>query len=195
MHSVYTLADPVDNIVRYVGYTASTLKHRLGQHLCDRNVCHRTCWIQSVLTSKRVPIIQLLETVDSLELAIEAECFYMAYLRYVGFDLVNIAPGGSGSPMLGRKHSSEAKQKISAARLGRRLSTAHRQHIADSSVSSRAVNQYTRDGQYLATFDSITLAERHLSFKSPGKSNISRVCSSERRTAGGFVWKYVDDSV
>lgn len=48
------------------------------------------------------------------------------------------------------------------------------------------VGQYTLDGQLVAEFLSISSAE-----KATGIYNISRVCNGERKTAGGYKWKFI----
>lgn len=53
---------------------------------------------------------------------------------------------------------------------------------------STAVEQYTLDGSYVATFPSCNLAGRALG-KING-SSISAVCSGKRGKAHGYIWKY-----
>lgn len=55
----------------------------------------------------------------------------------------------------------------------------------------RKVAQYTKDGDLVKIWDSIVDVTRELGIES---SSISKVCKGKnphRRTAGGFVWKYV----
>lgn len=54
----------------------------------------------------------------------------------------------------------------------------------------RPVRQYTLDGQYLKTFDSIAEAK-----KTSGASKIREVANGERKSSGGYIWTWVEDFV
>lgn len=54
--------------------------------------------------------------------------------------------------------------------------------------NNRKVNQYTTDGKYIKTYESITIAKEET-----GASKICEVCSGNRKTSGGFKWKYADE--
>ena len=53
----------------------------------------------------------------------------------------------------------------------------------------REVLQYSRSGVFIRQYDSIADAESETSTR---HSEIIRVCKGERRTAGGYVWKYAE---
>ena len=50
------------------------------------------------------------------------------------------------------------------------------------------VNQYTKSGKYIKTWNSLSEAAKSLEIKSIG--NITSVCRGNRKTTGGFVWRY-----
>lgn len=54
---------------------------------------------------------------------------------------------------------------------------------------SRAVIQYSKELNYINTFESQQEAERITKIKSP---NISECCHNKRKTAGGFIWRFVN---
>lgn len=54
------------------------------------------------------------------------------------------------------------------------------------------VAQYSKDGQLIQIYNSITEAAKATGQKS--SSNISQVCKNGRGTAGGFVWRYYEKS-
>lgn len=54
---------------------------------------------------------------------------------------------------------------------------------------AKKVLQYSVDGNYMATFNSIVLASQSVGVDA---SQISKVCRGQSPTAGGFVWKYAD---
>lgn len=51
------------------------------------------------------------------------------------------------------------------------------------------VNQYLKDGTFVATYDSIMNAERATGVYNP---NIVKCCKGERKTAGKYIWKYAN---
>lgn len=50
---------------------------------------------------------------------------------------------------------------------------------------SKPVLQYTKDGQFVAEYPSIAEAERNIKL-----TNIQSVLNGNRKTAGGYIWKY-----
>jgi hypothetical protein len=60
----------------------------------------------------------LLDAVADKAAADEAERFYIAYFRMVGARLNNHTDGGEGC--VGYRHNAEARQRISAGKMGRR---------------------------------------------------------------------------
>ena len=65
------------------------------------------------------------------------------------------------------------------------------QNIAPSNISmKKKVEQYSKEGEYIQTFNSISEAARCLGMKS--SSNISQVCRGKLKTSGGYIWRYTD---
>lgn len=60
-----------------------------------------------------------------------------------------------------------------------------------ANVFARAVTQCSLYGKFIATFQSLIEAEKA---SGVAKSNISKCCRVERRKAGGFTWKYEENS-
>lgn len=52
----------------------------------------------------------------------------------------------------------------------------------------KPVAQYDKQGNLIATFDGMRIAGRETGIQS---SSIGKVANGERKTAGGFVWKYL----
>lgn len=57
---------------------------------------------------------------------------------------------------------------------------------------NKPIEQLSSDGQLIATFSSLTEAERLTGISI---SNICACCKGQRKSAGGFLWRYVDDEV
>jgi hypothetical protein len=55
---------------------------------------------------------------------------------------------------------------------------------------SKPVGQYTRDGKLIKVWQSTNEVERQLGFN-PG--NISKAARGKRKTAYGYVWKYIEE--
>lgn len=51
------------------------------------------------------------------------------------------------------------------------------------------VSQFSKDGTFIATYDSIMNAERGTGVYNP---NIVKCCKGERKSAGGYIWKYTN---
>lgn len=69
--------------------------------------------------------------------------------------------------------------------------TTHAKKFAKKTTcyDKKAVEQYSTDGELIATFESITEASKTLGIRA---TSISCVCRNTKyKTAGGFVWKYV----
>lgn len=64
----------------------------------------------------------------------------------------------------------------------------HREAMAKS--KGRKVAQYTKDNEFIKEYTSISEAGRISSVK---KSNIQQVLAGCNKTAGGYIWKYIDE--
>jgi group I intron endonuclease len=119
--SIYTLANPETNEVRYIGKTKKKLYRRLSEHIAtSKNLKdHRAKWIQSLLRQNLSPKIELLEMCFEKNWQ-ETEKFWIRTLKFLGVNLVNQNEGGCGNN--GHKFSEESKQKISMSLTGKKQS-------------------------------------------------------------------------
>ena len=104
----------------------------------------------------------------------------------------NQALGGEGGGMYNKHHSESAKEKISKARKENGFTEDHKRHISESKQGAKhhlakKVYQYTKDGEFIREWDYMSLAAKELNIN---KANIGEVCHGNRKTAGGYVWKY-----
>lgn len=113
---IYSLSDPRDGKVRYVG-KAINCESRLGGHLGDKGFNHKTCWINQLKRLGLKPVVEVVEQVDEPSWQ-EAEQFWIEQFRQWGFDLTNATKGGEGT--LGVPCSEETKRKISIKNQGLR---------------------------------------------------------------------------
>jgi len=116
--TVYGLVDPRTHKIRYIGVTCRLAK-RYQAHLCvaPKGRTHCARWIRSLLALGLRPLQITLDVITDGRWQ-EAEKRHIEKQRLAGSNLTNLTDGGEGVP--GRKHTTEAKAKISAAHKGRK---------------------------------------------------------------------------
>lgn len=171
---IYTLADPINGEIRYVGKTVKSLKNRLSGHLCaikkERN--HRTNWIKSLLREGSIPMIEILEE-TTWEQSQDIEIMYISQFRNWGFKLVNSSDGGEGN--LGLKRSKESNMKSSLS----------------MRKYSKRVYQYSLEGVAIASYNSPVYASEVIKGR---RENIVQCCLFEKKSHKGFIWSYLSPS-
>lgn len=129
--SIYSLADPRDGEIRYIGRTVRTLQARLDAHMkavfkqCDHT--HRRNWIEVLRKAGLRPHIELITTVDGDGIA-EEQVWIDAFGK-AGAKLVNSTPWGDGVTF-GYRRPPEVCAKIGAASRGRVCSQETRAKIS-----------------------------------------------------------------
>lgn len=83
--------------------------------------------------------------------------------------------------MLGKHHSEETKEKIRQAKLGKKMS------LETKIKKGKPVVMFTKNNEYVNRFYSITEAHNKTGIN---LSNIRQCCVNNRKTAGGYIWKY-----
>lgn len=96
------------------------------------------------------------------------------------------------SPMKGKTHSLEAREKIRLANLGRKFTKEHKQKIVNGRKNSkkivtRKIEQLDLNNNHIKYWNSITEASNNLNILI---TSITNCCSNRSKTAGGFIWKY-----
>ena len=102
--------------------------------------------------------------------------------------------------------SEATKKAISEAKKGIPLSEAHKKAVSDglkgvplseehkkalSEAHSKKILQFTKYGEFIREWPSAREAERELGI---AQSNICCCCNEKRKSAGGYVWKYAEQS-
>ena len=93
----------------------------------------------------------------------------------------------------GKHHSEESKKKISEALSGEKAYWYGKHLLEESkrkisqSMGVNGILQFSKDGELIAEYSSIHEAERHTGCN---QGNICNCCKGERKSAGGFIWKY-----
>ncbi len=109
--AIYTLRDPRNGYVRYVGKTERPLNVRLSQHIhASRQSSHYTAnWIKSLLVNGLLPIIEEVEVVEFGGDWVEAEQRWIRHYRENGAELTNLGDGGEGNPGFTHRHETRAR--------------------------------------------------------------------------------------
>lgn len=93
---VYTLIDPRDGAIRYVGLSASgigRLYRQISRHF-RRDKTHRALWLASLAAAGLKPKWNIVEVCATDEEVSAAERFWIRRLRELGHDLTNHMDGG-----------------------------------------------------------------------------------------------------
>ena len=140
---------------------------------------------------------QLKKVLDVLEIAYIS--FYDSYRA--GY---NSTKGGGG--ILGFKHSSDTKKRMSNAHIGKTFSKESREKMSLSAkgrllskeakqkvsdYQSIAVLQFTKNNEFVKEWKSAREATQTLNIYQGG---ICKVCKGKLKSAGGFIWKYKNNN-
>jgi len=121
---IYVLIDPLTNQCRYVGKTVN-IKNRFKDHCKDNSKSKKQSWLKSILPLKPEMLI-----IEETQNWIEAEQFWIAYLRYLGSNLTNLAKGGEGSH--GYKLTDVQKARLGNSKRREKLSTETRIKLSET---------------------------------------------------------------
>lgn len=204
---IYTLKDPTNNEIRYVGKTIKTLEWRLYQHL-HNTITYKNknaSWIKSLIKKGYSPIIELLDETNETNWKY-LEIYWISQLKSWGFNLNNMTNGGDGNnnqviteesnikrrnSLIGRKRDPEIGKKISKILSGRKLSNKRKKQIKEYVIKNqgKAVMQYDMNWNFIKEFRCLKEAAESC-IKSGNSSRIIKVCKGKANSAGGYKWKY-----
>ena len=214
MYCCYTLVDTRDFDVFYVGKTRLDLLNiRKNQHKYEtkRRNDKRSNKIKKLL--KKGYSFEIIPTkfYKTEEEAYKDEENIINYYRNRGYNLCNTTPGGEGvrNPSLEtrKKLSKNASERFSGdgnpskrpevkakrAKFFKENNPMYNEKIKTKTIKAimkscaKKVCQYSLEGEYINTFDSIKDASRKT-----GKCRygISGCCNKKLKTSGGFIWKF-----
>jgi group I intron endonuclease len=202
---IYGLVDPRTGQLRYVGQTSCGMR-RPQQHAKPWSLkaaphTHKSRWINSLVCDGLMYEIVILEVTEKLN---EAERFWLAYLRS-HHNLTNATVGGEIG-MRGFKHSAEARQKMSAARIGgpgfrsnhsttsrKKMSEAHQGKILSRTTRlkmSRARGGHPVVDNFGNRYDSAIDAVEKLGLD---RGHIYKVLNGQRKSVKGYWFRYVEE--
>ena len=129
---IYALCDPNTKEYRYVG-KANDLGSRIRCHRWEAQSSllhtHKVNWLRSLSCD---PIVEILQITDS-ETWQDAERYWISEMRRRSANLTNFADGGQTSPVEGKGHTEESKEKMreSALRNGSKPPSRKGQIVTD----------------------------------------------------------------
>lgn len=147
---IYALLDPFTSEVRYVGKSVD-VKRRWYGHCHDnyRNQTYSANWIRSLKPHR--PHFIILETVEHFSDWIEAEMFWIAYLRSLGANLTNLTLGGEG--LNGFTPSKETIAKIRLKTIGQKRNAEICKRMSDSAKKKPPVTEITREKRRISALN------------------------------------------
>jgi len=167
---IYTLIDPKDNQVRYIGKT-NNLKQRLYSHINKSKSGFNSpihCWIRKLLDLNLKPSISIQEICnqDNWE---EREKYWIQYYREKYENITNVSDGGI-TPLKNPDY----------------------QKIVYSKKTFKEVYQYNLNGEYIKSHKNAMQASKNLNIKRHG---IESCLKEKGYSSGGFFWSYIKKDV
>lgn len=120
--------------------------------------------------------------------ALKYEAFLIAMLDTVrnGYNTSTYGSGNYERTEEQKRKNSEAKTGEKNPNFGKHFSEEHRKKISQSK-GVNGILQLSKDGELIAEYPSAHEAERQTGCNN---CNICKCCRGERKSTGGFIWKY-----
>jgi len=119
---IYTLSDPRDGEIRYVGKTEGPLAKRMVHHMWRAGHGKRQyvyCWIRKLLADGVRPDARVVEEVGDHDSLVAAERRWIEELKTGGARLTDLTEGGEGA--VGYRHTEASKKKMSDFKKGKKF--------------------------------------------------------------------------
>ena len=112
---IYTLTDPIDGIIKYIGKTKN-IEKRLKRHMSDWSInsepwTRKNKWLKWLKNSNLMPIIESIDNGDSNNIN-NLEKYWISQFKCWGFKLKNQTDGGDGVDWTGKKHKESTKELL-----------------------------------------------------------------------------------
>lgn len=166
-------------------------------HKTDKGKCYVGCTVcdRWLVLSNFVEDVRLIDGYDEErflngELALDKDKKKDKNKHYV-MKYCTWLPGPENSSLAhkGKQLSEETKQKMSEAKQGD--NNPNHGKFGSECPNSKRVAQYDKQThELIKIWDSIIDVERELGIN---QGNISKCCKGKRKSAGGFIWKYVEE--
>ncbi len=211
---IYQLKNTVNEKI-YIGQ-AQNILNRFNDHRRNRNghLLYRDCYLYRAIKKYGWGKfeISVLEKVDDVSLINEREIFWINKLNpeYNMKDGGDCARGwkhsekakrkmsetkskmylGENNPFFGKTHSKETKEKIRKAKIGKKLSKAHREKISKSNKShlrGKKVVQLDLEGNEIRRHKSVSESAKNIEVNI---STMFKHLKGKNKTCKGYVFRY-----
>jgi hypothetical protein len=174
---IYTLTDPEDKIIKYVGKTKN-LEKRLRGHMSNWSIrqepwTRKNKWLKYLKNKNLSPIIEILDIGDKNNID-SLERYWISQFKCWGFRLKNSTDGGDGVDWTGKKHSDKSKKLMKI-----------------SNPNKKSIIMYDKNFTPLKKFISLRGAERETGIF---RQQIKFSCQL-KGTAGGCYFRYEDKEI
>lgn len=172
------------------------------RHLDKRSIrkSPHYCWLRSLKSRGLEPVIECLEVVEREKLK-EAEIFWISYMRFLGFPLLNILDGDEDFPvmrgekngMFGRKnswghHRPEVVEQMRLRKLGTKNSKETRERIRKARSKQKMKNY--KPIVCLTTGETFTSLKEAVSKLGVCYSKLSEVLHGTRKHTRGLRFSF-----
>jgi hypothetical protein len=193
---VYTLEDPRNNSIRYIGITSSILSTRLSHHCTVlKGYNYKINWIKKLKKLNLKPIIKELDVCDSFEEALYFERYWIKQFKCWGFTLVNSTEGGEGA--LGYKHTQASMKKMKELSAKRPKKpkivrmTKVEKYVHLSQKLSKPLLEYNSNGDFIKEWKSQLEASKYYKIRPTG---IGHALRDLNRMCNNSFWRRKDDA-
>jgi predicted GIY-YIG superfamily endonuclease len=218
MYHLYTLKDPITNIVRYVGYSKNP-KRRLWEHLRDAKKglkTYKSCWIKSLLDTQKVPIMEIIKVCESHEDILMEEMNLIKNLKEKNIRLTNLTDGGDGrngvklpsnhpflNYNLGKKMSDDSRKKISDSRKGIIFTDEHKEKLSLKKIGvKRSMKSINKQVLTRSIKIEVIIGDEHhifekkkdaVKFTGVNANQIDKLIKENKKSKKGYLFKlYLD---
>lgn len=208
MAYIYCITNVINN-KRYVGKTTLTLEKRFKEHCRDSlREKYNKRPLYDAMNKYGIEnfIIEELEHVDDVSLLNEKECYWIQELQTYGSNGYNATKGGDGKILY------DYKEIIELANLGYTYNQISEKigcckdiihKVLKSSgtkikkENSQLIAQFDLAGNYIQTFfgsgdAAMWLIEHGKTISKGASSPILKCCKGYRKTAYGYIWKFIE---
>lgn len=185
---IYSLKDPRDGKIKYIGQTRFNLNKRYKEHLRNSNYQSTKnhniyCWINELKSNDLLPIIEEIECVE-LSLLNEREKYWI--LQHNG-ELKNMTVGGDGIKFIEKRKFSEIHRK----KIGESCRGNKHYAYGKQAHNIKPIYQFNiNNGTLLGEYSSIKEASIKTKILIAG---ISNCLVGKRNSAGNYIWIYKED--